>query len=193
MAAAVRAVAASVDQCRPRVRASAARSSWLAASDSDRRMPAAGMRLQLGEEGRIAQRRRAEPGAGHAAPFDEGGDGAAERCLCTCHGRERRWNVRPCQYVSLLITLSLTSDVRGAAMERDPVREKIRDLIWKRGLNMRISTVHPRACGEQLPEPNALSQSCGSSPRMRGTGHSPDQARARRRFIPAHAGNSETA
>ena len=45
VAAALRAMPASVDQCCPSVRACAARSSWLAASDSESLMPAAGMRL----------------------------------------------------------------------------------------------------------------------------------------------------
>ena len=45
MTAALRAMPASADQCRDTVRASAARVSWLVASDSDNRTPAAGMRL----------------------------------------------------------------------------------------------------------------------------------------------------
>ena len=43
--AALRAMPASADQCRERVRASPARLSWLVASDSESRTPAAGIRL----------------------------------------------------------------------------------------------------------------------------------------------------
>ena len=43
--AALRAWPASADQCRERPRASAARCSWEAASDSESRTPAAGIRL----------------------------------------------------------------------------------------------------------------------------------------------------
>ena len=45
MTAALRAIPASADQWRDSVRASPARVSWLVASDSDSRTPAAGMRL----------------------------------------------------------------------------------------------------------------------------------------------------
>ena len=51
-------------------------------------------------------------------------------------------------------------------------------------------SVHPRACGELKPFTRRASNSCGSSPRVRGT-HFPRIARyAERRFIPARAGNS---
>ena len=52
------------------------------------------------------------------------------------------------------------------------------------------SPVHPRACGEQNPIYSALDIAFGSSPRLRGTGLGPGQARAPARFIPAPAGNS---
>ena len=52
------------------------------------------------------------------------------------------------------------------------------------------TSVHPRACGEQLPWGNAQLLPDGSSPRMRGT-ENPRVLRAQcARFIPAHAGNS---
>ena len=47
-----------------------------------------------GDEGRIAQRRLSEAGAAHAALLDEGLDGLPQRCLETCHDRERMWNIR---------------------------------------------------------------------------------------------------
>ena len=53
-------------------------------------------------------------------------------------------------------------------------------------------TVHPRTCGEHSGKEFSYSDCIGSSPHMRGTlpgrtGHPP-----RRRFIPAHAGNTMT-
>jgi len=48
VAAAVRATAASADQCRAASRAAPARLSWLAARDSESLIPAAGMRLVAG-------------------------------------------------------------------------------------------------------------------------------------------------
>ena len=54
----------------------------------------------------------------------------------------------------------------------------------------RAPTVHPRACGEHTPALPSSVSIFGSSPRMRGTlGRRPDP-RPRRRFIPAHAGNT---
>ncbi len=50
--------------------------------------------------------------------------------------------------------------------------------------------VHPRACGEHAVDSQQLtSRIAGSSPRLRGTGMRPATAPARRRFIPAPAGN----
>ena len=51
--------------------------------------------------------------------------------------------------------------------------------------------VHPRACGEQMPENKKLSPEAGSSPRMRGTAGERQGGARQRRFIPAHAGNSQ--
>ena len=73
-----------------------------------------------------------------------------------------------------------------------------------------MSTVHPRACGEQIlrdlhPHTDiGSSRACGeqvclsgfewiatgSSPRVRGTGNSGDRHERVHRFIPARAGNS---
>ena len=52
-----------------------------------------------------------------------------------------------------------------------------------------ISTVHPRACGEQSELHRVSRLVCGSSPRMRGTGHRTQPRECLTRFIPAHAGN----
>ena len=57
----------------------------------------------------------------------------------------------------------------------------------------RAMSVHPRACGEQIPALTKSVTVSGSSPRMRGTVVSVDQSLQRLRFIPAHAGNSAVA
>ena len=49
--------------------------------------------------------------------------------------------------------------------------------------------VHPRACGEQLVKARVESVSCGSSPRVRGTGLLRIVYDPPIRFIPARAGN----
>ena len=55
----------------------------------------------------------------------------------------------------------------------------------------RISSVHPRACGEHFRNQHFSALICGSSPRMRGTlMHSASPVR-NKRFIPAHAGNTD--
>jgi len=50
--------------------------------------------------------------------------------------------------------------------------------------------VHPRARGEQAGNTVTADIHGGSSPRTRGTGQNPNSEFSRRRFIPAHAGNS---
>ena len=50
-------------------------------------------------------------------------------------------------------------------------------------------TVHPRACGEREDRMILSCMSHGSSPRVRGTVLKGNDARNRRRFIPARAGN----
>ena len=51
-------------------------------------------------------------------------------------------------------------------------------------------TVHPRSCGEQMANFNAVLECCGSSPLVRGTGDHAGPGVHPRRFIPARAGNS---
>ena len=51
-------------------------------------------------------------------------------------------------------------------------------------------SVHPRACGEHLVARLRLSESIGSSPRMRGTRCRSPWHSDKPRFIPAHAGNT---
>ena len=53
-----------------------------------------------------------------------------------------------------------------------------------------LTTVHPRACGEQQHAPTVSGFKFGSSPRMRGTALARAGRPRRPRFIPAHAGNS---
>ncbi len=53
-----------------------------------------------------------------------------------------------------------------------------------------INPVHPRVCGEQPAEANAVWVKFGSSPRVWGTADQWLAARLRRRFIPACVGNS---
>ncbi len=55
-----------------------------------------------------------------------------------------------------------------------------------------ISTVHPRACGEQFLCTIYRRDVPGSSPRMRGTGTCNLHCGSQVRFIPAHAGNRPT-
>ena len=50
-------------------------------------------------------------------------------------------------------------------------------------------SVHPRACGERVLNGASPVNYDGASPRMRGTARSPVPRCARRRCIPAHAGN----
>ena len=52
--------------------------------------------------------------------------------------------------------------------------------------------VHPRARGEQFTFRSMATCSAGSSPRTRGTADGQRLRSAGRRFIPAHAGNSDT-
>ena len=60
------------------------------------------------------------------------------------------------------------------------------------GINRRerLTTVHPRACGEQVMGSITCPECTGSSPRMRGTGSGVGGLAVSPRFIPAHAGNS---
>ena len=55
------------------------------------------------------------------------------------------------------------------------------------------SSVHPRACGEQLLSKELRQLPPGSSPRLRGTGKTSATEPATSRFIPAPAGNSWSA
>ena len=57
--------------------------------------------------------------------------------------------------------------------------------IWRVG-----PAVHPRACGEHASTCASGTSRYGSSPRMRGTRKPGGAAGERRRFIPAHAGNT---
>ena len=53
-------------------------------------------------------------------------------------------------------------------------------------------TVHPRACGEHsVGDPDRVRER-GSSPRMRGTRSAPPDPALASRFIPAHAGNTQS-
>ncbi len=56
-----------------------------------------------------------------------------------------------------------------------------------------LAPVHPRACGERLPEHSARLERDGSSPRLRGTRCQNRIASRGRRFIPAPAGNARSA
>ena len=56
--------------------------------------------------------------------------------------------------------------------------------------NSAINSVHPRACGEHERSPASSTPLAGSSPRMRGTLGKKRQHLGKRRFIPAHAGNT---
>ena len=49
--------------------------------------------------------------------------------------------------------------------------------------------VHPRSCGEQVPQAQSDDPHSGSSPLVRGTGLRRRLSAASRRFIPARAGN----
>ena len=51
-------------------------------------------------------------------------------------------------------------------------------------------SVHPRACGERSSEASTMRTEAGSSPRLRGTPRNCCDSVARRRFIPAPAGNA---
>ena len=55
------------------------------------------------------------------------------------------------------------------------------------------TAVHPRAGGEHSSGMNGAPSQSGSSPRGRGTPGSPITRRTRRRFIPARAGNTDSA
>ena len=55
----------------------------------------------------------------------------------------------------------------------------------------RVSSVHPRACGERLPAPSRSLSVFGSSPRVRGTVGFRLLLAGLGRFIPARAGNGQ--
>ena len=86
--------------------------------------------------------------------------------------------------------------VRGTASGFSEILHKIRFIParagnrrWRTALSGRTS-VHPRACGEQMRTGRLPQVWPGSSPRVRGTGPGLRHGRPRRRFIPARAGNS---
>ena len=53
-----------------------------------------------------------------------------------------------------------------------------------------VMSVHPRVCGERFANVTERQNSCGSSPRVRGTPCAPTSDPWNRRFIPACAGNA---
>jgi len=53
-----------------------------------------------------------------------------------------------------------------------------------------VATVHPRACGEHIPDRPHGPERAGSSPRLRGTRFRHPRRPTRGRFIPAPAGNT---
>ena len=55
---------------------------------------------------------------------------------------------------------------------------------------IRMSSVHPHACGERLPRVSFRKASAGSSPRMWGTPQGTLRVLDRDRFIPTHVGNA---
>ena len=57
------------------------------------------------------------------------------------------------------------------------------------GGSVTVTSVHPRACGEQRPVDSLPQSIAGSSPRLRGTGPDLLQLSLKGRFIPAPAGN----
>jgi len=59
-----------------------------------------------------------------------------------------------------------------------------------RNVNRGDKAVHPRACGEHVVGGGLRGGIGGSSPRMRGTPRLHARRRTGRRFIPAHAGNT---
>ena len=63
---------------------------------------------------------------------------------------------------------------------------------WRRRGRGGRGTVHPRACGEHPGRRPGRGPGSGSSPRMRGTRDLLLAFEAKRRFIPAHAGNTAT-
>ena len=58
----------------------------------------------------------------------------------------------------------------------------------RRAKTQRVA-VQPRVCGERSPSGPWCQRRRGSAPRVRGTGHQPDQRRSSVRFSPACAGN----
>ena len=86
--------------------------------------------------------------------------------------------------------------VRGTVQETQRQRQRIRFIPACAGNRnatawpARLSTVHPRVCGEQLGPDDTRHYSYGSSPRVRGTGNASLVQTGCRRFIPACAGNS---
>ena len=57
-------------------------------------------------------------------------------------------------------------------------------------MTVMVMSVHPRSRGEHRPRAPGLQHLAGSSPLARGTRPRPRRRRARRRFIPARAGNT---
>ena len=85
--------------------------------------------------------------------------------------------------------------MRGTDLRRQPevVRQRFIPAhagnSWQRQPILRLTSVHPRACGEQSRIPLLKPSPFGSSPRMRGTDCMATGPFPSKRFIPAHAGN----
>ena len=85
--------------------------------------------------------------------------------------------------------------VRGTAHWINPTRPPCRFIPARAGngsssfLMTSSASVHPRACGERACSTRSLTDSNGSSPRVRGTDGDLVRQHVEHRFIPARAGN----
>ncbi len=111
---------------------------------------------------------------------------------------------RACGEHSLRLTLRVSGDGSSPRMRGTPLlmarAKSILRFIPAHAGNTRCginhehrNPVHPRACGEHVALTVSLSLTVGSSPRMRGTLKRKSFDGRSKRFIPAHAGNTDRA
>ncbi len=85
--------------------------------------------------------------------------------------------------------------VRGTVVAVPVVHRHVRFIPARAGnrrstlISSTLSSVHPRACGEQGPMSPPVTEKIGSSPRVRGTVMMTSLSGRIERFIPARAGN----
>ena len=102
------------------------------------------------------------------------------------------------QYLTLVDPIGSSPRMRGTPWRRSPLTPASRFIPAHAGNTFVLSSsrmlrsVHPRACGEHTGSKCHAVNVSGSSPRMRGTQQLQQIIAFGDRFIPAHAGNTQT-